>query len=195
MQSMTSEAESARSGDLQRRLARIEAAPRTSGTLEMIVRRPGAGQREVLAEGELDLAVGLVGDDWRARGSRSTPDGAAHPEMQLNVMNARAIALLAGARERWALAGDQLYVDLDLSVTNLPVGTRLALGEAVIEVTALPHTGCAKFRARFGNEAVELVNSARGRELRLRGLNAKVVRPGKIRQGDRVEKLVRIEAV
>jgi MOSC domain-containing protein YiiM len=108
--------------------------------------------------------------------------------MQLNVMNARAVALVAHDRERWALAGDQLYVDLDLSTDNLPPGTRLALGTAVIEVTAQPHTGCKKFVARFGAEAVKFVNSPLGKQLRLRGMNARVVRPGVIRAGDVVRK-------
>lgn len=180
--------------ELEAGLGAIQAAPRALGTLEQIVRRPGIGEREVLAEAMLDLAVGLEGDNWRARGNKSTPDGAAHPEMQLNVMSARVVGLLARTRERWALAGDQLFVDLDLSVENLPAGTRLAVGEAVIEVTAPPHTGCAKFVERFGLEAMKFVNSPRGRELRLRGLNAKVVRAGRIRRGDRVEKLVSVVA-
>jgi len=167
----------------------IRGAPQNAGVLEMIVRRPAIGAREVLADARLDLAEGLVGDNWKARGSRSTPDGRANPEMQLNVMNARVVALLAQTRERWSLAGDQLFVDLDLSQENLPVGTRLGLGAAVIEITAPPHTGCAKFMARFGTEALKFVNSPVGKQLRLRGLNAKVVQPGAIRPGDRIAKI------
>ena len=86
-------------------------------------------------------------------------DGSANPDAQLTLMNARVVALVAGERERWPLAGDQLYVDLDLSADNLPPGTRLAVGSAVIEVTPEPHTGCAKFSARFGSEALRFVNS------------------------------------
>lgn len=181
--------------ELEAGLGRVRAAPKSAGTLELIVRRPSIGAREVLAEGELDLAVGLVGDNWRARGSRSTPDGAPHPEMQLTVMSVRLIQLLAPDAACWPLAGDQLYVDLDLSTENLPPGTRLALGDAIIEVTAPPHTGCAKFVERFGVEAMTFVNSPLGKQLRLRGLNAKVVQPGRIRTGDRVEKLIPIMAV
>jgi MOSC domain-containing protein YiiM len=129
-----------------------------------------------------------VGDNWRVRGSTRMPDGTSHPDMQLNVMSARAIDLIAQAPERWRLAGDQLFVDLDLSVDNLPPGTQLALGSAVIEVTPQPHTGCQKFVQRFGVDAMKFVNSATGRRLRLRGLNAKVVRPGVIRVGDIVRK-------
>src|SRR5207247_88617 len=131
-----------------------------------------------------DLREGLVEDNWRTRGSSRTVDGSSHPEMQLNLMNARVIALVAQERERWPLAGDQLYLDLDLSSENLPPGTRLALGSAVIEVTAEPHTGCQKFVARFGREAMQFVNSPVGRQLNLRGINAKVVQPGVIRVGD-----------
>jgi hypothetical protein len=167
---------------------RLLAAPRESGVLQMIVRRPRTNEREVLHEARLDLHNGLVGDNWRTRGSRSMPDGTANPEMQLNVMSARVAALLSGERERWRLAGDQLFVDLDLSMENLPAGTRLAIGGAVIEVTAVPHTGCAKFTQRFGSAAMKFVNSPAGKLHRLRGLNAKVVVPGTIQEGDCVQR-------
>jgi hypothetical protein len=167
----------------------LRAAPRDGGRLEAIVRRPRTDERDELAEGRLDVALGLVGDNWKTRGSRRTPDGAAHPDMQLNVISARVAALVAQDRGRWKLAGDQLYVDLDLSVENLPAGTRLSIGEAVIEVTPEPHTGCKKFVARFGMDAMVFVNSPAGREMRLRGLNAKVIEPGTVRVGDRIDKL------
>jgi hypothetical protein len=167
----------------------IRASPVAQGTVELIVRRPDVDEREVLEEGVLDLDEGLVGDSWRPRGNRHTPDGSANLEAQLTLMNARAAAAIAGDRERWPLAGDQLYVDLDLGVDNLPAGTRLALGEAVVEVTPEPHTGCAKFSARFGSEALKFVNKPPGRDLRLRGVNARVVTPGAVRVGDAVTKL------
>lgn len=164
-------------------------SPKDAGVLEMIVRRPGEGQREVVDEAELDVTLGLVGDNWATRGSRSMPDGSANPEMQLNVMNARVLGLLTPDRARWALAGDQLLVDFDLSVENLPLGSRLAVGAAVIEITAPPHTGCAKFSERFGAAATRYLNSPERKQLRLRGLNAKVITPGTIRAGDRVAKV------
>lgn len=175
--------------ELEAGLEEIRRSPSDGGPLELIVRRPRVDEREVLAEGELHLSEGLVGDSWKERGSSRTADGSPHPEMQLNVMNARAVALLAQGRERWPLAGDQLYLDLDLSGENLPPGTRLALGEAVIEVTAQPHTGCKKFVARFGLEAMKFVNSEVGRALNLRGINARVVQPGVIRVGDVARKI------
>jgi hypothetical protein len=167
----------------------IRQSPADNGRVELIVRRPAVDERDVLDEGELDTTVGLVGDTWSVRGSSRTPDGAAHPEMQLNVINARLAALVAGALDRRALAGDQLHVDLDLSSRNLPPGTRLELGTAVIEITAQPHTGCKKFAARFGQDAWRFVNSPVGRELNLRGVNAKVVVPGSVRAGDVIRKL------
>ena len=175
--------------ELEAGLDHIRQSPAAEGALTLIVRRPQTGEREVLPQGELDLTEGLVGDNWKTRGSGSTPDGSAHPEMQLNLMNSRAIALIAQDEARWPLAGDQLFVDLDLSVANLPPGTQLALGSAIIEVTAVPHTGCQKFVARFGAEAMKFVNAPLGRDLRLRGLNAKVIKPGQIQTGDLVKKL------
>ena len=174
--------------ELEAGLAEIRRSPRDEGRLALIVCRPRTLEREILQCGELDVARGLVGDNWQARGNSSTDDGAAHPEMQLNLMNARAIDLIAADKSRWKLAGDQLFVDLDLSGANLPPGTRLAIGTAVIEVTAVPHTGCKKFTARFGLDAMKFVNSPVGRELNLRGINAKVVRSGIVSAGDVIRK-------
>ena len=175
--------------DLETHLPTIAQSPRDDGVLEMIVRRPAVDLREVLEEGRLDLAEGLVGDSWSQRGSRRSADGGPHPDMQLNVMNVRVLeAISAGDRDRWRWAGDQLLVDLDLTPENLPVGTRLAVGEAVIEVTEQPHTGCAKFADRFGVDALRFVNTGIGKERRFRGLNARVVTPGAIRAGDRITK-------
>lgn len=171
----------------------IRRAPAEVGALELIVRRPAVDEREVVDEGRLTPEAGLAGDTWRARGSRHTPDGSAEPDRQLTIMGARVVDVLAGGdRAAWPQAGDQLFVDLDLSVANLPPGTRLAIGGAVIEVTQPPHTGCAKFSARFGSEALRFVNSPEGRDLRLRGLNARVVQAGVVRTSDPVRRVDRV---
>jgi hypothetical protein len=175
---------------LEHRLPEVRDAPKDSGTIELIACRPAENEREVLAEAELDPAVGLVGDCWRVKGSKSTPDGSSHPDMQLTLMSARAAALVAGPRDRWPLAGDQLYVDLDLSGANLPAGTRLEVGSAVIEITDIPHTGCGKFSRRFGVDAMKFVNSVEGRKLNLRGVNARIVSGGTVRTGDALRKAV-----
>jgi MOSC domain-containing protein YiiM len=175
--------------ELEAGMDHIRQSPRDNGTLMMIVRRPNVDGRETLNEGQLDPAQGLVGDTWKTRESGHTPDGSADTDTQITVMNARTIALLARDNERWSLAGDQLYVDMDLSTDNLPPGTRLALGSAVIEVSAVPHTGCKKFSARFGVEAMKFVNSPEGKQLHLRGINARVVKAGIIRVGDAVRKI------
>lgn len=151
------------------------------------MRRPAEGVREILEEARLDPAEGLVGDRWKR--SSNTPEDPLAPDTQLTLMNARAIALVAGDPSRWALAGDQLYVDLDLSATNLPPGTRLAAGTAVLEVVAQPHTGCSKFVERFGVDAMKFVNSPTGRSLNLRGVYARVAEPGIIRRSDHIRKL------
>jgi MOSC domain-containing protein YiiM len=164
-------------------LEHVRAAPPDEGMLELIVCRPDVGVRKVLEKAELDVESGLVGDSWSLRGRNP------NPKSQLTLMNAHAAALIAGDRERWPLAGDQLYIDLDLSGDNLPPGTRLAIGSAVVEVTDLPHLGCAKFTEHFGPEARELVNSPEGVALNLRGINTKIVQSGSVRRGDAVRKL------
>jgi MOSC domain-containing protein YiiM len=165
------------------------ASPKDIGTLDLIVRRPALGRRDVLDAGELDLVTGLVGDTWNIRASKRTPDGSPHPDMQITLMNSRVIAAIAGGKTRWGLAGDQLYVDFDIGAENVPPRTRLAIGSAIIEVTGQPHTGCAKFLKRFGVDATKFVNSPRGLALHLRGVNARVIAPGRIQTGDRIQKL------
>ncbi len=174
--------------ELEAGLAGVRDSPSDRGTVELIVRRPAVDEREVLAEGTLDLAAGLAGDTWAVRGSSRTADRSPHPGMQVTVMNARAALLVAHDADRRQLAGDQFYVDFDIGTANLPPGSWLALGSAVLEVSDQPHTGCAKFSARFGLDALRFVNSPVGRELRLRGMNARVVVPGTVRTGDTIRK-------
>ena len=165
-------------------LGHIRDSPPDRGALVLVVCRPSPGEREVRAEAMLDPITGVAGDNWLARGSRFTPDGSAEPDKQVTVMNARVAELVAGGTDRMQLAGDQLYVDLDLSTGNLPAGSLLAIGQAVLQVSAAPHLGCAKFVERFGAEAMRFVNSRLGRQLRLRGMNTRVVVPGAISIGD-----------
>ncbi len=174
---------------LEAGLDEIRRSPADGGTLLMIVRRPGIDQREVVEDGSLDIAVGLTGDSWQDRASSSSADGGPHPLAQVTIINSRMLDLVARSRERWPLAGDQLVVDLDLSAENLPPGTRLSIGSAVIEVTEKPHTGCLKFASRFGHDALRFVSTPLAMELRLRGVNTRVVQSGTIRAGDTVAKI------
>jgi MOSC domain-containing protein YiiM len=168
---------------LESGLGKIRESPADRGRVILVVRHPAVGVRELADEAMLDTVTGLAGDNWLTRGSSRT-DGSADPERQVTVMNARAAELVAGGTDRMPLAGDQIYVDLDLSVGNLPAGSLLAVGQAVLQVSDAPHTGCAKFAGRFGAEAMRFVNSRLGRQLRLRGMNAQVVQPGLVRPGD-----------
>ena len=185
----SSEARHLTRSELEAGLDYIRNSPKDDGVIEMIVCRPGEGRRRVLDEGRFDPAVGLMGDNWKIRFSRDSPDGLPDPDTQLNIMNSRVVALIAAERGRWPLAGDQLYVDFDLSNGNLPPGSRIGIGDAIIEITPPPHTGCKKFVARFGIEAMKFVNSPTGKKLNLRGVNARVIKPGTIRVGDRIRKI------
>jgi hypothetical protein len=175
--------------ELEAALEHLRQAPKDEGVVELIVCRPDIDRREVLDEAELDVEKGLIGDNWLVRGSRKTPDGSAHPEMQINIMNSRVTALVAQEKERWPLAGDQLYIDMDLGRENLPPGSHLEIGSVVLEVSPLPHTGCKKFVARFGAEAMEFVNSPLGKQLCLRGINAKVIQSGTVKVGQTARKI------
>ena len=170
--------------ELERGLLEIRNSPLNGGRLLLISCRPSVEERELLQRGQLDVTEGLVGDNWRTRGSQMDPPRQPNPETQLTLMNARVADLVAGTQDRWSLAGDQLFADLNLGRENLPVGTRLALGSALIEVTAEPHKGCKKFVKRFGMDAMVFVNSEEGQKLCLRGINAKVVESGVIHVGD-----------
>jgi len=175
--------------ELEAGMDHIRQSPKDQGLVKLIVRRPQENEREVLEEAELTVESGLVGDNWEGRGSRHSSDGSANLETQITMMNARLIDLIAGSPDRWPLAGDQLYVDMDLGVENLPPGTRLSIGSALLEVSAAPHTGCKKFSARFGLEAMKFVNSQEGKQLHLRGINTRVIQSGNIRVGDVVRKV------
>jgi len=175
--------------DLDRHLADVRGAPADDGIVALIVLRPDRDQREPVGQAVLDPALGVVGDNWVARGSRSMPGGVADPEAQVTIMSTRVLAAIEPDATRWPLAGDQIYVDADLSVESLPAGTRIAIGAALLEISEKPHTGCAKFSERFGSDALRWINSPVGRELRMRGVNARVVQGGTVRVGDTLRKV------
>lgn len=174
---------------LEATLTHIQAAPAAAGPVELIVCRPANNQRKVLTEAQLDPETGLQGDNWSQRGNPAAKDQSAYRDMQINIMGARAAAVIAQDKSRWPLAGDQFFIDLDLSEDNLPPGTRLAVGTAILEITAEPHLGCRKFSDHFGKDAVMFVNSDIGKALHLRGLNAKIVQGGVVVTGDMARKL------
>lgn len=166
----------------------VAASPRDEAAVTLIVRRPARDEREVIEAGRLDPVEGLVGDGWLPRGSSSTPDHAADPLSQLTIMSTRVLAAFEPDPARWPLAGDQLYADLDLSVDNLPPGARLRVGEALVEVTERPHTGCSKFAARFGLDALKWISTPEGKAARMRGMYVRVLEGGQVRLGDAIRK-------
>ena len=175
--------------ELEAGLGHIRQSPADNGSLRMIVQRPGVDQRTLVSEGTLDVDAGLVGDSWLTRGSPRTPDGGPNPAAQVTIINARLIALLARTEDRWPLAGDQLVIDIDLSEHNLPPGSQLAIGSAVLEISEEPHTGCAKFAQRFGNDALRFISTPTGQAMRLRGVNTRVIQSGSIQVGDLATRL------
>lgn len=175
--------------EIEAAMAASGASPRNHGRVRLIVARPAVGERRVLDEGVLDVDTGLVGDNWWARGSKLTMNGTAHFGQQVTLMNSRMIQALTGDVGLWPLAGDQLYVDLDLSERNLKVGRQLRIGAALVEVSEIPHNGCAQFTERFGHDAIRWVNSAEGRAVRRRGVNVTVMQGGVVRVGDVVSKV------
>ncbi len=174
---------------LQTQLNHIQESPKDTGSVLLIVRRPATEERELISQGRLIPASGLEGDNWRERGSTSMPDGSANPEAEITLMNTRVIQALTQDETRWALAGDQFFVDFDLSEENIPAGTRLALGSAIVEVSPLPHNGCKKFSARFGIDALKFISMAENKPLRMRGINAKIIQAGEVKQGDLIRKV------
>lgn len=180
--------------ELNAGIERIRRSPDDIGVLLMIVRRPDIGKREIIREAELDVDLGMVGDSWKERGSASTPDGQADSAAQVTIINLRVLEMVAQFQERWALAGDQLIIDIDLSEENMPAGTRIAIGTAILEVSGKPHTGCAKFAERFGKDALRFVSTPEAMRLRLRGMNTRIVQSGTIRPGDAAKKIVEEKA-
>lgn len=172
--------------ELETRLDEILAAPKDAGPIEMIARRPGENEREVIQSAELTTEEGLIGDSWI---DRVDENGDPYLPAQLTLMNSRVADAVAVTRDRWPLAGDQIYVDMDISQGNLPPGARIKVGDAVVEISDVPHTGCNKFAGRFGKEALRFANVGVGRENRFRGVNAFVVEPGSVQVGDKITKL------
>ena len=175
--------------ELQEGLSEILRSPQDRGALRAIVIRPNIDARLSLQQCELSPEGGVHGDNWANGCWMSLPDGRPHPDVQVTIMNARTIALIAQDEARWPLAGDNLFVDLDLSGDNLPPGTRLSIGSALLKITAVPHKGCKKFAERYGVDATRFVNSREGLRLHLRGIYARIVERGVVAVGDAVAKL------
>jgi len=175
--------------EIEAELDHIAASPRQDGTLEMIVIRPATNKRRILDRCHLSLERGVEGDDWALGCWKKLPDGRPHPDVQVALTNQRMLQFLADTDEARALAGDNLYVEFDLGEDNLQAGDQLAIGGAILEITEVAHNGCRKFKERFGEDALTMVNSPRGKHLHLRGIYARVVQDGEVRKGDRIRKL------
>ncbi len=175
--------------DLQLGLDKIISSPKQIGTVKMIVSRPKIGIRKIQEMAELDKDLGLIGDNWHDRDSSNMQDKSADIETQLTIMNSCVIALITQNCDQWPLAGDQLYIEMDISKNNLPPGSLLKLGNALLKISKKPHTGCKKFSERFGLDALKFVSSRQGRELSLRGINTSIIKSGMVQTGDKVMKV------
>ncbi len=172
--------------EIEAGMAHVAASPKDAGRVEAIFIRPETDEREALQEVRISPEGGVEGDRWSRSGrEEKAPD----PRSQVSLMNVRVLNLIAPDKERWPMAGDNLIVDLDLDVENLPVGQRLSIGNAVLEVTEVPHPGCKKFLARYGKDAMGYINANERKDLRLRGVFAKVIEPGTVSVGDTIDKV------
>jgi len=167
--------------DIAHILDHVKASPKDGGVLKLIVLRLPDEQRQTPPRATLSAEHGVTGDRWSLK---TNPD----PLVQVSVMNSRFLEVIAGETERMNLAGDNLIIDLDLHIDNLPTGTRLRIGQALLEVTDSPHTGCKKFQRRYGKDALDITNTPEGSAMRLRGLLARVIRGGEVQVGDTIHK-------
>ena len=175
--------------ELEAGLPEILQAPKDNGTLAAIVIRPEPARTGGTGKLRSQPEAGYAGDNWASGCWKTTYDGAPHPDVQICIMNARCIALIAQDRGNWAPAGDNLFIDMDLTPDNVPPGTQLAIGTAVIEITDTPHNGCESFIARYGRDACIFVNTREGKRLRLRGIYGRIVRDGRLAVGDSARKV------
>lgn len=175
--------------EIESRLENIKQSPKDAGVIVLLVCRPATDERQIITKAKLELQNGLEGDNWKTRGSKSTPDKSADPEAQITLMNSRVIDLLTEHQNDWQLAGDQIFVDFDLSLDHLPPHSKIQVGSAILEISAKPHTGCKKFSDRFGIQALEFISTPQGKSLRMRGVNARVIQAGEIHVGDVVRKV------
>lgn len=169
--------------ELNAGIDRVLNSPKDGGTVEMLIVRPAEEARITPERAEVSAELGMHGDHWSTGKYRDEID------IQIAIMNSRVLDLVSGGRERWSLAGDNIVADLDLSRANLTPGQKLEAGSAVLEITETPHNGCKKFASRFGAVALRFVNLGAGKDLRLRGIYARVMQPGTISVGDQIQKL------
>ena len=169
--------------DLEAALAGLPLAPRDAGHVALIVCRRADKVRETPERVHLHPGTGIPGDGW---GRKETPD----PEAEITIMQLDVAELIANGQPV-TVFGDNLLVDLDLSTGNLPTGSRVRIGGATLEVTAKPHNGCRKFAARFGQQALRFVAARELRHRNLRGIHLRVVEPGDVAVGDRIDVLSR----
>lgn len=175
--------------ELAAALPQVTAGPKDHGELKAIFVRPGPGQRLDVSSVAISSAGGLEGDHWAKGCWKSLPDGSPDPDVQVFIMNARFLDLIAQERSHWASCGNSFVADMDLGADNLPVGTRLKAGSAELEITAVPGTGCEAFIEWYGRDACVFVNTGEGKKNRLRGVYARVVKDGVVRIGDTLTKI------
>jgi hypothetical protein len=163
-------------------------SPAEGAAVEALFSRPAPGKRLDLPALEVSVSGGIAGDHWSLGCWKTLPDGSPDPDVQVSLMNRRMLHLIAGARDNWARAGNNIIVDMDLSIDNLPIGQRLRVGTAELEIGPVANTGCDFFIERYGRDACVFVNTGIAKQKRLRGVYARVVKDGQIRIGDIIRK-------
>lgn len=175
--------------ELDRAWPDIMAAPKDGAAIEMLCLRPAMGERRFVDEIHVTREEGIPGERWLTQPWMRLPGGQPDPAIQVSFLQRRVLDLVWRDREGTPHPGDTFVVDMDLSEANLPAGSLLQVGSAVLEVSTVFNNACAKWKKRYGDDALDWVRAYENKEFRPRGVLAKVHRDGVFRAGDRLTRI------